>query len=119
MLDQSPKYFIYDNACHLQPFINSHNTLTNNRLEILKEKHFCIDRLHYYNHTREICKTFHCDNYQELKSVNSMSCEETNFWLSGFKYISKHMNGKKFVFYLFIICDFFNQEKLNLNRSKK
>ena len=36
MLDQSPKYFIYDNACHLQPFINSHNTLTNNRLEILK-----------------------------------------------------------------------------------
>ena len=72
-------------------------------------KLFVIDRLHYKNHTRKTCSTFRCDNYEELKGTNFIPCEETNYWFGKYKYIFKHMNFDRFMFYLFIICDHFNK----------
>ena len=57
ILDQLPKYIIYDNACHLEPFIKTHNKLDDKQSAELKKKVFVIDRLHYNNHTRKECKS--------------------------------------------------------------
>ena len=89
IMDRSPKYLIYDDACHLKPFMDSHCELNENRQLSYDGKVFAIDRLHFKNHTRKICKNFHCDKYPELSKVNSMACEETNFWFGNYKY--KHM----------------------------
>ncbi len=34
----------------------------------------------------------HPDEYPDLKLVNTVICEQVNFWLGKFKHILKHMN---------------------------
>jgi hypothetical protein len=119
LLDTTPKYIVYDNACHLEPFLKDHHKLGQARLLKLNDTKFIIDRLHIHNHVRQICKNFKCENYEDLKNINSVVCEETNFWLSGYKHIMKHMNSERFVFYLYIILECYNNEKLKLNKIKK
>ena len=118
LIELAPKYLVYDDACHLKHFLENNSQLSEDRRAIFSNKLFVIDRLHYKNHTRKTCSTFRCDNYEELKETNSIPCEETNFWFGKYKYILKHMNFDRFMFYLFIICDHFNKEKLKLNSKK-
>ena len=44
------------------------------------------------NHTRKIFKNFPCDKYPELSKVNSMACEETNFWFGNYKYTTSDIH---------------------------
>jgi hypothetical protein len=72
-----------------------------------------IDRLHIKNHKGKQCrKHFDADKIQELLDINTVVCEQTNFWLSRFKYIMKHMNAQRFNFFMYIILDKYNKEKI-------
>ena len=50
--------------------------------------------------------------YAELKDVNTVVCEQVNFWLGKFKYILKHMSFYRFNFFLFVILDNYNKVKI-------
>jgi hypothetical protein len=116
-------YLIYDNACSLQHFLKLRKIETlSPRGAILQSMTFIIDRLHIKNHVNPNCHAnFDANDFEDLLKVNTVVCEETNFWLSRFKYIMKHMNFQRFNFFLFIILDKYNEEKIKtrLNEIKK
>ena len=62
---------------------------------------------------------FNANLHDDLFKVNTVVCEETNYWLSGFKYAMKHMNQDRYNFFLFIILNIYNEEKIILNANKK
>jgi len=68
-----------------------------------------IDRLHLKGHVGKLCQTRNNpDKYPLLKNVNTMVCEQINFWASGYKHASKHMNQTRFNFFFLIIFNEFN-----------
>ncbi len=119
--DEFPKFIIYDNACHLAEFIKSRSISQYSiRGKILEESTFVIDRLHIKNHVRDEChKFYNVDLHNELYEINTVVCEELNFWLGSYKYAMKHMNYSSFNFFLYIILEDYNEEKLKLNAIKK
>lgn len=116
------KWFIYDNACHLKKYMKKSMSLTTDRAIKLSQVQFVIDRLHIKNHVDAECKkTYNANLYSELKAINTVVCEETNFWFSRYKYIAKHMNSERYFFFIYIILNTYNEEKLKLlkkNHSK-
>ena len=118
-LNYIPNFIIYDDACHLHPFMEKHNKLKDERLKKFETLKFTIDRLHIHNHTRPICKEYSSEKHTELVDINSVVCEETNYWFGGYKHIMKHMNYVRFNFYLYIIFNCYNLEKIKLNKIKK
>ena len=72
LLECTPKFIIYDDACHLHPYIVKNQKFTDDKLKIFQQKLFTIDRLHIHNHTRPICKTFNSNLFMELNGVNSV-----------------------------------------------
>jgi hypothetical protein len=115
-----PKYIIYDNACHLSEYIINHNIgEKSNRGNILKTSVFVIDRLHIKNHVRENChQIYNADLHSELFAINSVVCEEINYWFGIYKHAMKHMNHIRFNFFMYIIFNIYNDEKLKSNESK-
>jgi len=95
---QLPKYFVYDDACHLKLFISKRkfNHITP-RASILFNKVHVVDKFHYHNHDDPYCKA-NCNphDFQELQSletknrINTVICEEINFWLNKHKHMLKH-----------------------------
>ena len=57
------------------------------------------------------------DDNKELDNINSMACEEFNYWLSGFKHNVKHMNYIRLNFFYSIIFDIQNKYQLRLNKE--
>ncbi len=96
-----PEYFIYDDACHLRRFMENKkfNTLSR-RASILVNKTHVIDKLYIRNHT-----------------VNTVRCEQTNFWIAKMKHITKHLNYVRFCFFLYIIFEEFNSYKLKNQKA--
>jgi hypothetical protein len=120
-----PTYIIYDDACHLKRFVDNHNVKTNYQFQRLNEfcqLKFVVDKLHIKGHKEKWCLE-HCDptNNPELIGVNTVVCEQVNFWLGRFKYIMKHMNATRFNFFLYIISNEYNKiktgGKINTYRS--
>jgi hypothetical protein len=65
--EKLPTYFIYDNACHLKPFIENNNMQKTERGKTLLRKTFVIDRLHLKNHVSPHCKlNYNPDLYDDL-----------------------------------------------------
>ena len=83
-----PKYIIYDNACHLEAYIkNNKINEKSKRGEILSNSKFLIDRWHIINHVREDChRNYNMGLHQELININSVVCEEINYWFGLFKH---------------------------------
>ena len=54
----------------------------------------------------------HQAKFPVLKGVNTMVCEQSNFWVSGFKTPTKHMNHVRFPFFFYIIFDEYNTIKI-------
>ena len=115
-----PQFFIYDDACHLKQYIN--NKTNNNtkkfkkfteRTNILCEKTHVIDKMHILNHKAEWCLK-NCNPYliDDLNEINTVSCEQTNFWAGKFKHCTKHLNYARFSFFLYIIFEEYNNQKL-------
>ncbi len=68
-----------------------------------------IDRLHLKGHVGKLCQTRNNpDKYPLLNNVNTMVCEQINFWASGYKHAAKHMNQTRFNFFFLIIFNEFN-----------
>ena len=108
-----PKFLIYDDACHLKKVIDK-NVIweKSERAAFLKDIRLAIDRLHFGNHKDKWCReNLNPNNIKELDETNTVVCEETNFWLSGYKHILKHMNHQRFHFFLFLILNMYNGTK--------
>jgi hypothetical protein len=111
--EKLPIYFIYDNACHLKPFIENNNMKKTERGKTLLRKTFVIDRLHLKNHVSPQCKlNYNPDLYDDLEETNTVACEQANYWAGGYKHIMKHMNDTRFNVFLYIICNLYNERKL-------
>ena len=115
-MNSPPKYLIYDNACKLEAYLKKRSIKDKSiRGGVLCNMTFVIDRLHIKNHTNENCHKYNNPYlFDDLININTVVCEETNFWLSRFKYIMKHMNKVRFNFFLYIICNAYNIQKLKL-----
>ena len=82
------------------------------RLEDATKVNYIVDRLHIVGHSQTWCKDIcHPDLYPDLKEVNTMICEQINFWLGRFKFIMKHMNQSRFNFFLYLILNQYNKLK--------
>ena len=80
------------------------------RAEIFTKLHYVVDKLHIKGHIGKNCRKYcHPENYPSLKSFNSVVCEQKNFWLDKYKYVMKHMGQYRFHFFLFILCNSYNQ----------
>ena len=80
------------------------------RAGCLKEVDYVVDKLHIKGHIGKNCKKFcHPDNFAELQPLNTVVCEQKNFWLGKYKYSLKHTSMDRFNFFVFIICDAYNQ----------
>ena len=80
------------------------------RAGCLKEVDYVVDKLHIKGNIGKNCKKFcHPDNFAELQPLNTVVCEQKNFWLGKYKYSLKHMSMHRFNFFVFIICDEYNQ----------
>ena len=76
----------------------------------LEDVDYIVDKLHIKGHIGKNCKKFcHPDNFPWVKSLNSVVCEQKNFWLGKYKYSLKHMGIYRFNFFVFLICDAYNQ----------
>jgi hypothetical protein len=82
-----------------------------------KLMNFVIDRIHIHNHKGSCHLDYNADIYEDLTKINTVVCEETNFWLSGYKYAAKHMNAERFIFFLYIILQTFNEKKIRLIKT--
>jgi len=82
----------------------------------LEDVDYIVDKLHIKGHIGKNCKKCcHTDNFPWVKSLNSVVCEQKNFWLGKYEYSLKHMGIYRFNFFVFLICDAYNQ--LNIDNK--
>ena len=109
-----PKYFVYDDACHLKRYLTNRKLNTkSSRGKFLFNKIHIIDKFHMHNHSDPWCIK-HCNPHDidDLLNTNSTVCEEVNFWLAGFKNIVKNLNFVRFHFFMYIILNNYNIQHL-------
>ena len=72
------KVLVYDDVCHLVSFAQNQVKIhRNSTTEFFSNLKFANDRFHFRNHVDPHChKSFDPRNVQELKSVNTVICEE-------------------------------------------
>ena len=115
-----PLYLVYDDACHLKPFAEDRaREAKSERVAIFSKINYVVDKLHIKGHKGEICaQTVHPNLFPELDDVNTVVCEQTNFFVGHHKHALKHMNKVRYHFFLFVIFDMYNlikiQGKFNL-----
>ena len=91
-------------------------SIHSSRAKIFTKINYVVDKLHIKGHIGKNCKKFcHPDIFSFLEPLNSVVCEQKNFWLGKYKYSLKHMSAHRFNFFIFIMCDAYNQ----LNVDKK
>jgi hypothetical protein len=106
------KNCIYDDGCHLDDYIKSHNFK-----DLLNVKIF-IDRFHIHNHKRDKCKIdFNLDLFENLSEINSQICEQQFSLISKHKHMVKHMSKNHFIFFFLSIFDTKNQKLSNLTNK--
>ncbi len=87
---------------------------------ILHKSIFVIDRLHIKNHVRKDCHTiYNADLHNELFEINSVVCEEVNYWFGFYKHAMKHMNNIRFNFFKFVILDLYETILYCFNSSSR
>ena len=60
---------------------------TSERAQMFNKINYVVDKLHIKGHIGKNCKKFcHPDNFPELKGLNSVVCEQKNFWLGRYKH---------------------------------
>ena len=80
---------------------------------------FIVDKLHIKGHKGDYCySNCHPDLFPAVKNLNSVVCEQKNYWLGGYKHAMKHMTYYKYNFFLFIICDEYNKMNIANNINK-
>ena len=70
------------------------------RASILKDLIYVVDKLHIQGHVGQKClKIFHPKLFPEIAPLNTVVCEQCNFWLGKYKFMLKHMNQYRFLFF--------------------
>ena len=95
----------------MHKFIVKRNTIQETS-DYLDNRIFVIDRLHIQGHVEPFQQIYHPKLYPDIDKTKSMICEQRNFWISGFKYMCRHMNEDRFNFFFYIQFDYFNQVKV-------
>ena len=103
----SLKYVIYDNACNLYGYAKNHN------LRQLLNINFLLDRFHYKNYKRKVCKDHSCYNRKELEKLNTQKCEQLFSLLKKFKEITKHMNKIHYDYFYLFLFDSLNERVID------
>jgi hypothetical protein len=112
------RYICYDDGCHLKKYacnpVRANKTPTATRIASMN---IVIDKFHFRGHIDAWCRR-NCDPHQfdELKKVDTETCEQLFSWLSRYARITQHMNRVHFLFYLLYLCDSRNQ---NLIATRK
>ena len=110
-----PQFLIYDAACKLMSFCIK-RAKPSTRANILSKINYVVDKLHIKGHIGKNCKKYcHPDKFPFLKELNSVVCEQKNFWLGRYKFSLKHMSACRYLFFIFIVCDAYNQ--LNIDNK--
>lgn len=109
-VSELPETIIYDLGCDVKRLVEKHFPKDHG----LNKKRFIIDKFHFTNHTEAYCKK-NCDPRECSEGVNTVVCEQINFWISKYKHIVKHMNSIRYIFFIFIIFDYFNEMKIKNN----
>ena len=61
---------------------------------------YVIDKLHIKGHTETWCKqNCHPQEFPELKDVNTIICEQVNYWSGKYKYMMKLLNSQRLFFF--------------------
>ena len=74
--------------------------------------------MHFRGHVDSWCKQ-NCNpnDHNELKPINTVICEQINYWLGKYKFPMKCMNQVRYNFFLYIIFSNYNQINLNNNKN--
>lgn len=89
------------------------NKKTSERAAKLEKIKYVVDKLHIKGHVGTECHaTVHPNLFPELVNINTVICEQVNFFLGGFKHMLKHMNRARYHFFLFIIFNMWNEVKI-------
>ncbi len=115
------KFGVYDNGCRLAASVSKN--IYNSDISDMK---FVIDRMHIKTHKKSTCKQLYsCDNFIELKNLNSEVCEQRFSLLLKHKTISKHMSRYHYEFYYLCLFDYYNkygkqwfEKDLKIKKSK-
>ena len=108
-----PKYIVYDDACHLKQFCQS-RLHTSQRARIFENKIFVVDKLHIQGHKDPYClANCHPKLFEDVNEVNTVVCEQINYWIGQYKYIMKHMSYYRYNFFLFLLLSEYNLIKLD------
>lgn len=104
---------MYDNACHL------HEYGLNRFPNAIKNMQFCIDTLHWNNHT-SCSEAYNCNLYRhQIGNTSSVLCEQRNSVLARLKKTAPHLNFRSFCALLqYAIVSLNRQQDLNLESSK-
>ena len=105
------KVLVYDDVCHLVAFALKqkvrHQSATT---EFFSQLKFAIDRFHFRNHVDQHChENYNPKNVEELKSVNTVVCEEL------FTLINQYKNCRSMNQAHFFMFHFYNLDLHNLN----
>ena len=109
----------HDDACRLRRFLEKCLNSTDhkpNRLENIRPDKikYVVDRLHIKGHTEKWClENCHPKLFPKLIGINTEACEQTKYFVAGFKYVTKYQNALRFNFNLYIIFTEYNKIKIN------
>ncbi|XP_078658194.1 uncharacterized protein LOC144903683 [Branchiostoma floridae x Branchiostoma belcheri] len=106
---RAPRVIVYDNACRL------HQYCLNREPTFFRDTLFCVDRLHWINHTG--CSAGYCmDSYHnhssiDVQKINSQVNEQANAGLKRIKAQLAYMAPRKFLFSVALFLAFKNMDK--------
>ena len=96
--------FVYDDACHLDRFKrNPKRANINETTKIVAKIECWIDRMHARNHKTECQEKYSSYRAKSLQGVDTEACEQLFSWLSSYRFIVKHMNRHRFLFFIWFL----------------
>jgi hypothetical protein len=114
--EKIPKYTIYDDACHLKKYVENLKSYKTkqNRSVFFASTTLVVDKLHIKNHVDQAYCLKFCDpeKYEDLNEIVTVRCEEINSWFSPFKNHLKYMNRERYIFFVFLMFNFYNEIKI-------
>ena len=102
------RFFVYDNSCQ------SHKSGLHRFPHRIRHWTFVVDRTHYKNHTA--ChKGYNCDEFPQLKDINSQQAEQINRSLRSLVTVLAHY---KWETYLKVLELFFVRRNMRVKKNK-
>lgn len=105
--------------CHLDVFISNRVDADEILQFIDKKVKKFIDKFHFKNHTRDVCRTKYDPFSDEgLDGVNTETCEQQNRWIGRYRFAVRHMN-ESMLFFMLRMAELHNEWTVRLNKNRK